>query len=68
MLRTPIERLQLSPRTHNCLKRAQINTVGDVLKMSEGELLKIRNFGGKSLQELQWKLREHGFPQPREGP
>ena len=36
MLETPIEKLQLSSRTYNCLKRARINTVGDVLHMSEG--------------------------------
>ena len=49
MLQTPIEKLQLSPRTYNCLKRARIDTVGDVLKRSEKELLKIRNLGGKPL-------------------
>ena len=67
MFQTPIERLQLSPRTHNCLKRARINTVGDVLQRSEKELLEIRNLGGKSLEELREKLHEHGFPNPREG-
>ena len=67
MLRTPIEKLQLSPRTYNCLKRAQINTVGDVLKMSEAELLEIRNFGEKPLEELCEKLHNHGFPNPRQG-
>ena len=58
---TPIERLELSPRTLNCLKRAQINRVGEVLEMSDDELLKIRNFGEKSLFELQEKLAEHGI-------
>ena len=58
---TPIERLELSPRTLNCLKRAQINRVGEVLEMSDEELLKIRNFGEKSLFELQEKLAEHGI-------
>ena len=57
---TPIEKLELSPRTLNCLKRAQINRVGEVLEMSEDDLLKIRNFGEKSLIELQEKLAEHG--------
>ena len=42
---TPIENLQLSPRTLNCLKRAQINRVGEVLELSDDDLLKIRNFG-----------------------
>ena len=58
---TPIERLELSPRTLNCLKRAQINRVGEVLEMSDEELLKIRNFGEKSLFEMQEKLIEHGI-------
>ena len=58
---TPIERLDLSPRTLNCLKRHQINRVGEVLEMSDEELLKIRNFGEKSLLELQEKLAEHGI-------
>ena len=58
---TPIERLELSPRTLNCLKRAQINRVGEVLEMSDDDLLKIRNFGEKSLYELHEKLIEHGI-------
>ena len=60
LYQTPIERLELSPRTLNCLKRAQINRVGEVLEMSDDDLLKIRNFGEKSLFELQEKLAEHG--------
>lgn len=55
---TPIEKLSLSPRTLNCLKRAHIGKVGQVLEMSNGELLKIRNFGEKSLDELLTKLKE----------
>ena len=58
---TPIERLELSPRTLNCLKRAQVNRVGEVLEMSDEDLLKIRNFGEKSLTELHEKLVEHGI-------
>ena len=58
---TPIERLELSPRTLNCLKRAQVNRVGEVLEMSDEDLLKIRNFGEKSLTELHEKLIEHGI-------
>ena len=57
---TPIEKLELSPRTLNCLKRAHISKVGEVLEMSDDELLKIRNFGEKSLDELKEKLVEHG--------
>jgi hypothetical protein len=63
---TPIEKLELSPRTLNCLKRAQINRVGEVLEMSDDDLLKIRNFGEKSLVELQEKLVEHGITGPRQ--
>ena len=54
---TPIEKLDVSPRTLNCLKRAHIGKVGQVLEMSNAELLKIRNFGEKSLQELLAKLQ-----------
>ena len=57
---TPIEKLELSPRTLNCLKRSPVSTVGEVLEMSDDELLKIRNFGEKSLVELREKLVEHG--------
>ena len=57
---TPIERLELSHRTLNCLKRAHITRVGEVLQMSDDELLKIRNFGEKSLSELRAKLAEQG--------
>ena len=58
---TPIDRLELSPRTVNCLKRAHITRVGEVLEMSEDDLLKIRNFGDKSLEELYEKLAERGI-------
>ena len=58
---TPIEKLELSPRTLNCLKRAHVSRVGEVLEMSDDDLLKIRNFGEKSLVELQEKLTEHGI-------
>src|SRR5207237_5917760 len=57
----PIEVLDLSSRTYNCLKRSQITTVGQLLQMSEDELLGLRNFGQKSLQELHEKLAEHGI-------
>lgn len=63
--RTRIEDLHLSPRTLNCLKRANINWVGEVLDMSDEDLLKIRNFGEKSLFELQEKLSDRGIPDGR---
>ena len=61
---TPIERLDLSPRTMNCLKRAHIGKVGEVLQMSDEDLLKIRNFGEKSLRELRDKRVEQGITTP----
>lgn len=66
---TQVETLDLSARTLNCLKRAGINRVGEVLAMPRAELLKIRNFGQKSLEELYQKLSEKGYmPQaPAEG-
>lgn len=54
----PVERLELSSRTLNCLKRAGINKVGEVLEMSKAELLRIRNFGEKSYSELFGRLRD----------
>ena len=64
---TPIEKLDLSPRTLNCLKRAHITKVGEVLEMADDELLKIRNFGEKSLVELRDKLVERGITPQRSG-
>jgi len=54
----PVERLDLSSRTLNCLKRASINKVGEVLEMSKPKLLGIRNFGEKSYNELYGRLRD----------
>ena len=62
---TPIERLDLSPRTLNCLKRAHVTKVGEILEMSDDELLKIRNFGEKSLTELRDKLSERAIAPTR---
>ncbi len=58
---TLVETLNLSARTLNCLKRAGVNRVGEVLSMPKSELLKIRNFGQKSLEELYGKLAEKGY-------
>ncbi len=55
----PVERLDLSSRTLNCLKRAGINKVGEVLDKSKDELMSIRNFGEKSYNELYDKLRDN---------
>ena len=58
---TLVETLDLSARTLNCLKRAGVNRVGEVLSMAKGDLLKIRNFGQKSLEELYQKLADSDF-------
>jgi DNA-directed RNA polymerase subunit alpha len=57
----PIEDLDLSERPRNCLKRAQVNTVGELVMKSEDELLAITNFGQKSLDEVLQKLDERGL-------
>ncbi|MGI8756180.1 MAG: DNA-directed RNA polymerase subunit alpha [Acidimicrobiales bacterium] len=60
-LETPIEDLDLSERPRNCLKRAQVNTVGELLRKSDDDLLAITNFGQKSLDEVKEKLNERGL-------
>ncbi|MFA9563248.1 MAG: DNA-directed RNA polymerase subunit alpha [Acidimicrobiales bacterium] len=57
----PIEDLDLSERPRNCLKRAQVNFVGELLSRSEDDLLAITNFGQKSLDEVIQKLDERGL-------
>jgi len=57
----PIEDLELSVRALNCLKRAGITKVGQVLEMSESDLLNVRNFGQKSLDELRQRLIARGY-------
>ena len=57
----PIEDLDLSERPRNCLKRAQVNTIGELLLKTEDELLAITNFGQKSLDEVAEKLDERGL-------
>ena len=61
---TPLERLELAARTLNRLKRAGFNKVGEVLEKSKADLLRIRNFGEKSFEELANRLRDKGFPLP----
>ncbi|NJL32611.1 MAG: DNA-directed RNA polymerase subunit alpha [Chloroflexaceae bacterium] len=58
---TPIEDLDLSTRTYNCLKRADITKVGQVLQMDEKALLSVRNLGQKSMEEIRERLMERGF-------
>jgi DNA-directed RNA polymerase subunit alpha len=57
----PIEELDLSERPRNCLKRAQVNTVGELLQKTVDDLLAITNFGQKSLDEVIAKLDERGL-------
>jgi len=57
----PIEDLDLSERPRNCLKRAQVNSVGELLQKTEDDLLAITNFGQKSLDEVIVKLDERGL-------
>jgi len=66
---TPIEELELSVRAYNCLKRAGITKVGEILERlqkGEQEMLAIRNFGRKSLDELKAALRAKGFLGPED--
>jgi DNA-directed RNA polymerase subunit alpha len=56
-----IEDLDLSVRSYNCLKRANINTVGELTQKTEEEMMKVRNLGRKSLKEVIQKLNEIGL-------
>ena len=60
-LEMTIEELDLSVRSFNCLKRAGINTVEDLVSKSEDEMMKVRNLGRKSLEEVMAKLDSLGF-------
>ena len=61
VLELTIEELDLSVRSFNCLKRAGINTVEDLVSKSEGEMMRVRNLGRKSLEEVVGKLNSLGF-------
>ncbi len=61
LLEMTIEELDLSVRSYNCLKRAGINTVGELVRKTEEEMMKVRNLGKKSLEEVESKLRELGL-------
>ena len=60
-LEMTIEELDLSVRSFNCLKRAGINTVEDLINKSEDDMMKVRNLGRKSLEEVLAKLDSLGF-------
>lgn len=61
ILEMTIEELDLSVRSYNCLKRAGINTVEELIRRSDEEMMKVRNLGKKSLEEVQNKLKELGL-------
>ena len=58
ILNTPVEELELSVRSSNCLKNANIKSIGDLTRKTEDDIAKTRNFGKKSLQEIKDKLNE----------
>ena len=60
-LSTPIEQLDMTVRSYNCLKREGIHTVGELITRSEADLLDIRNFGAKSIDEVKVKLASLGL-------
>ncbi|RPH36514.1 DNA-directed RNA polymerase subunit alpha [bacterium] len=61
VLQTPVDDLELSVRSHNCLRAANIRTIADLVKRDESELLKFRNFGRKSLAELSEIIEAEGL-------
>ena len=61
MLDTPVTDFELSVRARNCLKKMQIRTLGDLLKISEAELMGVKNFGATSLDEIRQKLGTFGL-------
>ena len=61
VLKMTIEELDLSVRSFNCLKRANINTVEDLVSKTEDEMIKVRNLGRKSLEEVKQKLAQLGL-------
>lgn len=75
-LNQPIATMELSVRASNCLESAKIHTVGDLAKLTEGDLLKVRSFGKTSLREVKRKLQDLGLslgmtiggPAPAEAP
>ena len=60
-LETPIEEIEFSVRAYNCLKRAGVNTMQDLIDKRESEVNKIRNLGKKSLKEVIDKVKDMGL-------
>ena len=63
----PVEDLELTVRSYNCLKREGVDTIGQLATMTEEELMNIRNLGMKSVDEIRSKLTEYGYPMESEG-
>ena len=61
VLEMTVEELDLSVRSYNCLKRANINTVDELIQRTEEDMMKVRNLGKKSLEEVTGKLAELGL-------
>lgn len=61
ILELPIEEMDLSVRSYNCLKRAGVNTIEDLIKKSRGDMLKVKNLGIKSIDEVIQKLESYGL-------
>jgi DNA-directed RNA polymerase subunit alpha len=61
MLKTPLEDLDLSVRAFNCLKAAKINSLSELVQYEQEDLMKFRNFGQKSLSEIDQVLHERGL-------
>ena len=61
ILEMSIEEMDLSVRSYNCLKRAGIHTIEDLTKKTEDDMLKVRNLGKKSLDEVILKLNSYGL-------
>jgi len=58
---TPVEELELSVRSSNCLRNINVKTIGDLARLTEDEISRTKNFGKKSLQEIKDKLMEYGL-------
>jgi DNA-directed RNA polymerase subunit alpha len=61
IVETPVEELELSVRSSNCLRNINVKTIGDLARLTEDEISKTKNFGKKSLQEIKDKLVEYGL-------
>ena len=68
ILNQPIEMIELSSRASNCLKVARIRTIGELVGKRDEELLAVKNFGKKSLDEMKERLLMRGFILPESDP